>query len=630
MAPLLPFLAKFLHVRRSELDRTLQVAGFAMVLGWAMYTAFNAAQAIFLTKSGPQAYPLFFIILALAVWPMVALQGALTRRIGVTRAFRVNLALNVVAAIGVFIAYEVDESPAVAFTAYVIYSVAFELVMLQFWLFVTQHFNLLEGKRIFPVIAAGSSIGYILSGVTTTAIAIFATEPLIFVWAIGSAVSIYLISWLEKRLYRPAFDDDAEQFFAEEHVARSRHGFATAVRAAVQYLTGSRLVLALILLALVLQVASRVGDYLVAVIFVNATHNDLQALTILLGNAWLASYVVQLVVSLVIAPIALEKLGVKNSILALPVFTLVGFTLMAVSPVLVTSLFLFIVRNGLQTGLDDPAENVLGSALPAQIGPELTASEDAMLRRLAFQMAPPEVISPDQLGAAAFDPDPWVRAAAAVAGASRRPPWEGSTAVFDRLVDANDVQHRAAAVWAASFVGDHKMVAAALVDPEPRVRLEGLRSFAKMKANVPGSASGLIACMRDPERDVKRAALREATRWSPPPELEADFVAALVDGLASADREVRRPAAEALAAQPPAALAQALPLLEGRGDSAPATIEALVRSGRPELFERARGHLEHRMTEGVHLARLGARRAASHHRGEDGSAGPAFRPGALA
>jgi hypothetical protein len=749
---LLPLLAKFLHVRRSELERTLQVAGFAIVLGWAMYTAFNAAQAIFLTKSGPQAYPLFFIILALAVWPMVALQGALTRRIGVSRAFRVNLAVNVVAAIGVFIAYEVDESPAVAFTAYVIYSVAFELVMLQFWLFVTQHFNLLEGKRIFPVIAAGSSVGYILAGLTTTAIAIYATEPLIFVWAVGSAVSIYLSSWLEKRLYRPAFDDDAEQFFAEEHVARSRHGFTTAVRAAVQYLTGSRLVLALILLALVLQVASRVGDYLVALIFVNATHSNLQALTILIGNAWLASYVVQLVVSLVIAPIALERLGVKNSILALPVFTLVGFTLMAVSPVLVTSLFLFIVRNGLQTGLDDPAENVLGSALPAQIGPklkflldnlvlpggavlsgvglvltqrltggslevlavigmivacffilaalrvrglyvgaiyerlrthaislsdfqqalgaptpeqiaelqgfiregddkvrqfaaaalgkvapdalasmlpELIASEDPMVRRLALQMAPPEVISADQLGAAAFDPDPWVRAAAAVAGASRRPPWEGSAAVLDRLSDANDVQHRAAAVWAASFVADHKTVAAALSDPEPRVRLEGLRSFAKMKANVPGSAAALIACMRDPERDVKRVALREATRWSPPPELEADFVAALVDGLASGDHEVRRTAAEALAAQPPAALEQSLPLLQGRGDAAPATIEALVRSGRPELFEHARGHLMHQITEGVHMARLGARLSAAHRRGENGSAEHTFLQVAL-
>ncbi|TME90904.1 MAG: hypothetical protein E6I34_12320, partial [Chloroflexi bacterium] len=58
-------LARFLHVRRTELGRTLQVAGFAAVLGLAMYTAFNGAQAIFLTKSGAQAYPLFFVILAL-------------------------------------------------------------------------------------------------------------------------------------------------------------------------------------------------------------------------------------------------------------------------------------------------------------------------------------------------------------------------------------------------------------------------------------------------------------------------------------------------------------------------------------------------------------------------------------
>src|SRR2546430_7558537 len=177
MAPLLPFLAKFLHVRRSELDRTLQVAGFAMVLGWAMYTAFNAAQAIFLTKSGPQAYPLFFIILALAVWPMVTIQGALTRRLGVVRSFRVILAANVIAALGVFAAYEIDESPTVAFTAYVIYSVAFEIVMLQFWAFVTQHFNLLEGKRIFPVIAAGSGVGFIPSRFAPRAIPLFATPP---------------------------------------------------------------------------------------------------------------------------------------------------------------------------------------------------------------------------------------------------------------------------------------------------------------------------------------------------------------------------------------------------------------------------------------------------------------------
>ena len=370
-ASMSPLLAKFLHVRRTELNRTLQVAGFAIVLGWALYTAFIAAQSIFLNKAGPQAYPLFFIVLALAVWPMVALQGAVTRYFGVGRAFRITLAANAVAALIVYAAYVIREDSTVAFAAYVVYSVAFELVMLTFWSFVSQHFNVLEGKRIFPVIAAGSSIGYILAGITTTVVAVYATEPLIFVWAFGSIAAMIMSRSLERTLFRPAFVDDLDEFFADQEAALKKHGIVAVLKGAIHYVTGSRLVLALILLALALQVASRLGDYLVAVLFVQATHNNLQSLTILIGNAWLVSYVVQLAVSLFVTPLILNKLGVKNALMALPLFTLVGFTAVAVAPVLSTALFLFIVRNGLQTGLDDPVENVLGCARPAQVGPKL-------------------------------------------------------------------------------------------------------------------------------------------------------------------------------------------------------------------------------------------------------------------
>src|SRR5204862_8071681 len=109
----------------------------------------------------------------------------------------------------------------------------------------------------------------------------------------------------------------------------------------------------------------------VSVIFVPACHNILQVLACLIGNASLASYAVQLVVSLFIAPWVLDRLGVKNAILVLPIFTLIGFIAVAINPILATSLFLFIVRNGLQTGLDDPAQNVLCGALPAQAVPKL-------------------------------------------------------------------------------------------------------------------------------------------------------------------------------------------------------------------------------------------------------------------
>src|SRR6266567_237167 len=606
-------MARFLHVRRSELERTLEVAGFAMLVGWAMYTAFNATQAIFLIKAGPQAYPLFFIVLALAVWPMVTLQGALTRRFGVARTLRGNLILNAVAAPILFVVYHFIEDGPTAFAIYVVYSVAFELVMLNFWAFVSQYFNVLEGKRVFPVIAAGSSIGYILAGLTTTLVAIVATEPLLFVWAIGAAAAALMSEWLERRLFRPSFIDDADELVAHEHVVRHRQGLIRLLRGAFQYVRGSELVLALVLLALVLQVTSRVGDYLVALIFVGATHNNLQALTILIGNAWLASYLVQLAVSLFITPLVLDKLGVKNAIMALPAFTLVGFVAVAINPVLATALFLFIVRNGLQTGLDDPAQNVLGGALPAQVGPklkllldnavlpgaavitgvglllvqqlvpasvevlavigivlailfiaaalrvrglyvsaiyerlrthavslsdfqqalgaptpeqiaelqgfirqgddrarpfaaaalarlapeafaamlpELLASTDASVRRLGLQLAPPASVTDEQLHVAENDPDGWVVAAAAVAGVAHDPPWEQSGVLLHRLWHSVDPEKRAAAVWAAAFVGGRATVVEALRDRDARVRLEGIRSFAKLKADVPEAAAG--------------------------------------------------------------------------------------------------------------------------------------------
>jgi len=749
-ASMSPLLAKFLHVRRTELNRTLQVAGFAIVLGWAMYTAFSAAQSIFLNKAGPQAYPLFFIILALAVWPMVALQGALTRTFGVGRAFRITLAANVIAAVAIYAAYTWHEDSTVAFAAYVVYSAAFELVMLQFWTFVSQHFNVLEGKRIFPVIAAGSSIGYILAGVTTTIVAVYATEPLVFVWAFGSLAAAIMSRSLERTLFRPAFIDDADEFLAEQQATLKKHGVAAALRGAFEYVTGSRLVLALVLFAFALQIASRIGDYLVAVLFVKATHNNLQALTILIGNAWLASYVVQLAVSLFVTPWVLAKLGVKNAIMGLPLFTLVGFAAVAVAPILPTALFLFIVRNGLQTGLHDPVENVLGSALPAQVGPklkllldnavlpgaavvtgvgllvvqrtiaagvealaglgvlmaivfiiaglrvrslyvnaiydrlrthalsladfqqalgrpnpeqiaelqgyirtgddrvrqfataalgksspeafasmlpELLAAPDPIVRKLALQMAEPDRFTPVQLEAASLDGDGWVRAAAAVAGATRKDGWPRAEELRRALWHSTAVEDRAAAVWAAAFVADRETIVEAMRDRHSRVRLESLRSFAKMKGDVAGVSGALIARLRDDDVEVRREALRQAVRWTSPPDDHQAFAEALADGLASGDRDVRRLAAEAMAAQSPDALVLTLHLLAAQDQAAAAVVEALMRSGRPELYQRAREHLQSHLADALHLARLSARAAAAAERQADGDAYVVLRLG---
>src|SRR5207253_2679517 len=589
-----PLLAKILHVRRTELRRTLQVAGFAIVVGWAMYTAFSAAQSIFLNKAGPHAYPLFFIVLALTAWPMAALQGVLTRRFGVGSAFRIVLVANSVAAVAVFTAYTIREDATVAFGAYVVYSVAFELVMLNFWSFASQHFNVLEGKRIFPVIAAGSSVGYILSGFTTTIVAVFATEPLIFIWAFGALAAAVMSVGLERTLFRPAFVDEVDQLLVEHELERKRHGAIAVLRRAVEYLTGSRLVLALVLLALVLQVVSRIGDYVVAVLFVAATHNNLQALTILIGNAWLACYVVQLAVSLLLDNLVLPGAAVLSGVVLLLLQGPIASTVKALALIGIAAGVLFIAAAWRVRSLYVDAiyarlrahalsladfQQAVGRPTPDQIGelqgfirgaddrtrefaaaslaksspetftsmlPELFVSRDPVVRRLAFQMSPPDRIALDQLEAARGDDDGWVQAAAAVAGVMRKDRWEGSDELLHTLGDSSASGDRAAAAWAAAFVGDDTTVAGAMSDDDPLVRLEAIRSFARMKGQVAGVADALLACLRDSDVGVRREALRQAVRWTPPAAVKQAFAEALADCLASGDRDVRRVAAEAM------------------------------------------------------------------------------------
>ncbi|TME70321.1 MAG: cyclic nucleotide-binding domain-containing protein, partial [Chloroflexi bacterium] len=166
---------------------------------------------------------------------------------------------------------------------------------------------------------------------------------------------------------------------------------------------------------------------------------------------------------------------------------------------------------------------------------------------------------------------------------------------------------RAAAAWAAAFTADDATVAASMRDPEASVRLEAIRSFARMKGQVSDVAEPLIACLRDPDLAVRREALSQAIRWTPPAEALQPFAEALAEGLAGGDRDVRRLAAEAMAAQAPEALNLTLPLLLAHDETSAAAVEALMRSGRPELFQQARKHLVGRLSSAVQLAALSAR-----------------------
>src|SRR5262249_56516870 len=93
--------------------------------------------------------------------------------------------------------------------------------------------------------------------------------------------------------------------------------------------------------------------------------------------------------------------------------------------------------------------------------------------------------------------------------------WSGSDELLRHLDASDEPLDRAAAAWAAAFAGDAPTVVRSLEDADPKVRREGLRSFARMKGEVAGSEDSIIACLRDVDVEVRREALVQAIRRGP-------------------------------------------------------------------------------------------------------------------
>ena len=721
--------ARLLRVRRKELPRTVMIASLAVVLGWGMSNGVNVTQAVLLTRAGVASLPEFFIYLALTVWPTLLLRGFITARIGAGRTLAQILLLNGALAVLLFLAYLEGETPIVSIVAAVACSVCFEVVLLLFWEFVSDHFNLLEGKRIFPVIAAGISLGYILSGVTVAVVARYwPPERLMLSWALGAGLAALVVFKLDTYLETHG----AEHQEAEAAAAPAPRSTGVWVWLhAIGHLFTNRLVFAMVMSAALLLSVLRISDYLVAVEFVRATGGDLDELAVLLGNTWSVSYALQLTLGLIVTPYLLTKAGVKNTILTLPAAALTGFALLAVAPGLLGGVGLFVVRNAIATGIDDPAQNVLSGALPeklkaplkrlvdafvlpgsavtagvillvthqhgeaasarqlalgaiggslllvistlwvrslyiqaiyhrlrshnisvgdlhqalgdlsreqfqelkryvqegdpnircfaaaaigrlapdrfAEMVADLAASPDPGLRKLAFQLAPTGSLTPDLLARASRDDDPWVAAAAAVAGFSMTPTWEGSAPLLGRLLAAPSDEAVAAGVWASATLGEATAVVTALAHARPRVRLEALRRFARLQIDPAKTADSLLACIRGADVTVRREALHQVMRWPCPPARLDDLSVALTEAMSSSDGVTRRLAAEALAAHHPNALDGAVHLLHGHNEIAVATVESFIRSGRRHLVQTAEAHLAELLHEGVKGAREAAK-----------------------
>ena len=158
---MLAYLQKVFRVLPEEGGKLLQFALFAALLQAGVVIGLTAADSLFLTHLGAERLPVVYLFMPVAMMLYAPVYSLLLAKFGIDRLVQLTLGALVVG--GVFFGASGEFIP--ISTHWLLYAMKFYVgvwfiaLYTLFWNFTNDYFNLLDGKRLFGLIAAGSAAG---------------------------------------------------------------------------------------------------------------------------------------------------------------------------------------------------------------------------------------------------------------------------------------------------------------------------------------------------------------------------------------------------------------------------------------------------------------------------------------
>jgi AAA family ATP:ADP antiporter len=228
-------------------------------------------------------------------------------------------------------------------------------VVAQFWALAADIFTEEQGKRLFPIIGGGSSVGAVAGAWLAKSLVAFGPAALMGTSAVILVVCASLILWVERRAGAP------QAKAHEPHPDAPLSG-----ESAFHLLARDRYLVLIAFMVLLLNWVNSSGEYILDRTLLAAgetAHLEGAALRAFIG-AFKADYfawynLIGVVLQLLAVSRILSRLGVRNALLFLPGFALVGYGAAAFAPVLSVLRLVKIGENSLQYSVADTARNAL-------------------------------------------------------------------------------------------------------------------------------------------------------------------------------------------------------------------------------------------------------------------------------
>ena len=340
-------------VRTAERERFVFFAGLGCLVSIAQMLGQAGSESLFLSRLGAARLPATFVTASLTT---VAASLLYALRVGRARNDRVLVELLAVAALAVALAaFAVRARSAPGLVAlYCLFFATQAVLTNHYWTLVGDFFDTLAAKRLVPLFTVGLSLGGAVGGATAVAVvSALSAEALLVGWALGLLAAAALVLGARTRLQRWRALASGEE--DETSVA--------GISAAMRYLRASPLGRRLIASSLAMVLAVFVAQYLYSGM-IAAAFPDEARLAAFLALYLALSNGVEVLVELLVTPLAIRRLGVPTANLIHPLLTALSFIGLAVAPGLVTAVTARANRELLDNALAVPVRTLAGNALP--------------------------------------------------------------------------------------------------------------------------------------------------------------------------------------------------------------------------------------------------------------------------
>ena len=366
-------LKKAFNIQEEELLVFSVFFFFYFLIGVQFSIGLTVSEALFLSEVGPGFLPYMYIFNALMIIFVSTFYSSLTEKLSIPAMFKTVLIFFIALVIGIKMLIFAD------FRAYAM-PIAFPLLHTLFVMFTNmlpnnfralygQYLDVLQSKRLVPIILTGGRYGGIVGGLAIPLLipVLGNVSNLLYVWIGAIVVSIGVVQYAEWRLRDHLIEDAGPKKRKTTKKAASKGGN-------IALMKSNKYVCAFALFSFIVVILRSFQDFQYSLIF-REVYPDRAQLASFLGYFTAIGSAFSLLVQTFITPRIIKRLGLGTANLLYPLTTIIGLAGMAISPGFYSAVFLRFNNKNLQESI----RNAINALLYNAVSPSIRARVGAFV-----------------------------------------------------------------------------------------------------------------------------------------------------------------------------------------------------------------------------------------------------------